>query len=228
MLYAESESGQKEFAFPGSRGLCQSCGRILIAKCGRIRIWHWSHKSRVDCDPWFEPETPWHFGWKAPVNPTHVEVVFENHRADLVAKDATVIELQHSPISPSQIEEREKFYGEMIWIVDAERFSEHLVFVEKENYYSFRWKWPRRCWMFAKKPVFLDLGNGCLFEIKKIHPGKPRTFETFFDDAGNYVMGYYSSKKVCAGWGTFIRKEVFMQIYFRGLLKSSEEIQAEA
>jgi competence CoiA-like predicted nuclease len=227
MLYAETEFGQKEFAMPGLRGLCPSCKQPLVAKCGRIKVWHWSHTNRIDCDAWFEPITPWHLGYQSLIVSSNVEVIFSNHRADLVAADRTVVELQHSPISPTQIEEREKFYGEMIWIVDAERFSENLVFVKKDNYYTFRWKWPRRSWMFAKKRVFLDLCNECLFEIKKIHPGKPRTFETVFDEAGNYVMGYYSSKRACAGWGTFIRKDEFIQRYFEGLLKPIEEPKLE-
>jgi competence CoiA-like predicted nuclease len=27
----------------------------MIAKCGRIYIWHWAHDGS-DCDPWHEPE----------------------------------------------------------------------------------------------------------------------------------------------------------------------------
>jgi hypothetical protein len=42
------------------------------------------------------------------------------HRADVVTASGGVVELQHSPISPEVIAEREAFYGErMAWIFDA-------------------------------------------------------------------------------------------------------------
>jgi competence protein CoiA len=210
MLYAENEFGEKHVAQPDSMGVCPTCRQLLIPKCGQIKIWHWSHKRRSDCDPWFEPETRWHLDWKAQVSPGNVEVNFGDHRADLVAIDGTVIELQHSQISPAEIQIRESFYGDMIWILDGSVFEDHLVFRDKGTYYSFRWKWPRKCWEFAKQPVFFDLGKGSLFEIKKMHPSKPSRF----------VEGYSLSRKPCAGWGRFIRKSDFMGMYFRKLLKT--------
>lgn len=219
MLYAETSLGQKQFALPELIGQCPSCRHSMLAKCGRIRVWHWSHRKGKDCDPWFEPETGWHLCWKSYVVASHVEVVFANHRADLVTSDGAVVELQHSPVSPSVIEEREKFYKNMLWIVDASVFVDNLQFREKESYYTFKWKWARSCWSFATKPVYLDIGNGCLFEIKKMHAGSPRAFKLVCDTTGKPVAGYHVSRKVCAGWGRFIQKSEFLAEYFAGLLR---------
>jgi competence protein CoiA len=219
MLYAKTSFGQKQLALPGLSGQCPTCDEPMVAKCGRIRIWHWSHRQGKDCDTWFEPETDWHLLWKSQVLPSNIEVIIENHRADLLTTDGTVVELQHSSISPLLIEERESFYKTMLWIVDASPFVNHLQFSEKETYYTFKWKWGRACWSFARKAVYLDIGNGSLFEIKKMYPGTPRDFKLVSDNSGRPLMGYYVSRKVCAGWGRFIRKEEFLAKYFAGLLR---------
>jgi hypothetical protein len=157
--------------------------------------------------------------------------MFTSHRADLVTSRGTVVELQHSPISPTVIEAREKFYNNMLWIVDASQFVDHLKFTERDNYYTFRWKWARLCWSFARKSVYLDIGNGCLFEIKKMHAGSPRAFKLICDTTGKPVAGYQVSRKVCAGSGRFIRKDEFLEAYFPGLLRrpsSSQERCADS
>lgn len=101
---------------------CSGCGDDVIAKCGEIKIWHWAHVNK-ECDSWYEPESAWHIGWKSLAPPDNQEVVIGPHRADIRTSKGTVIELQHSPISPEEIREREQFYGDMIWIFDASAFS---------------------------------------------------------------------------------------------------------
>ena len=51
-------------AQPKLSGLCCCCSMPVIAKCGRQKMWHWAHKSKTDCDNWWEPETEWHRNWK--------------------------------------------------------------------------------------------------------------------------------------------------------------------
>jgi len=99
----------------------------LIGKFGTIVKPHWAHKSGVDCDNWGEPEGPWHLGWKSLVKPEFCEVTIRGlrdgsecfHRADVQNDRGTVIELQHSAISPETIAQREAFYGRMVWVFDA-------------------------------------------------------------------------------------------------------------
>lgn len=57
--------GEKREAEPGLKGLCLGCGQEMITHCGAIRVHHWTHKGRRNCDIWWENETPWHRGWKS-------------------------------------------------------------------------------------------------------------------------------------------------------------------
>ncbi len=119
MMYADTALGRAEAA-PGLEGTCPSCGHPCRPKCGEITVWHWAHHARADCDPWAEPMTEWHLGWQAAVPPERREVVMGPHRADIVTASGGVVEIQHSPVSPAVIAEREKFYGgQMAWIFDA-------------------------------------------------------------------------------------------------------------
>jgi len=121
----------KTLPTPKTTGLCPGCGADVIAKCGEVKTHHWAHKSLVECDSWWENEGPWHQQWKAEAggnDPARIEVTIKDpesgrwHRADALSPDGWVIELQHSPISPADIRERESFYSThaqgMIWIFD--------------------------------------------------------------------------------------------------------------
>ena len=119
MMYADTAEGRVEAA-PGLTGTCPSCGYPCRPKCGQLVIWHWAHHARADCDPWAEPMTEWHLGWQRAVPPERREVVMGPHRADIVTASGGVVEIQHSPIPPGVIGEREAFYGaQMAWIFDA-------------------------------------------------------------------------------------------------------------
>lgn len=162
---------------------CPGCGKNVIAKCGNIKVHHWAHESGIDCDPWWEPETPWHRYWKNLVPKKQQEVTIANHRADIVRKDGMVVELQHSSISSEDIIAREKCYGNMIWLFDGRHFSEkydrtlhcetpgwpvtksgRFQVWEKYNpnydqtYFTFRWSRPKTTLQFCKKPIIIDMG----------------------------------------------------------------------
>jgi len=64
-------------------------------------------------------EGNWHRGWKEDFGIEFSEKTIGNNRADIVAPDGTVIELQHSSISEWEIAKRESAYGKMAWIVDS-------------------------------------------------------------------------------------------------------------
>lgn len=114
---------------PGLKGSCPRCGQSTIAKCGSQLTWHWSHKGRRHCDPWWENETEWHRAWKA-YFPDHMhevvhfdEMTGEKHIADLKTDRGLVIEIQHSAMPVEELEAREAFYKNMIWIVDGRPFA---------------------------------------------------------------------------------------------------------
>ncbi len=116
-------------ATKGAKGLCPVCGSELIAKCGTVKINHWSHKAIRKCDPWWENETEWHRAWKNnfPIEWQECilwdEITGEKHIADLLTSDNLVIEFQHSHIDPIERAKREKFYQNMVWVVDGTRLK---------------------------------------------------------------------------------------------------------
>lgn len=127
MKFALSESGTKIEPSKGIKGICPICKEPLIAKCGKIKVHHWAHKSGTECDPWSSPETPWHRNWKNCFPKEWQEVLCEVegsteiHRADVKTSDDLVLEFQHSPIEDEEKLKRESFYQNMFWIVDLHK-----------------------------------------------------------------------------------------------------------
>ena len=77
------------------------------------------------------------------------------HRADIMGNGGLVVELQHSSISPEEIQQREAFYGNMIWLFDA-TFRFRVVLSKEMAFFAFgRTKHIAAC----RKPVFLDFGR---------------------------------------------------------------------
>lgn len=182
MRLALVEGGRAE-AQPGLRGHCPRCSGETVAKCGRVKVWHWAHKGKPPCDPWWESETEWHRAWK---NQFPVEwqeyvaadpVTGEKHIADVKTPHGLVIEFQHSPIDPNEIRAREAFYGNMIWIVDGTRgpldhdyFKMGLSGPIEHNplAYAVQWWGKSRLlhnWGQVGAKVFLDFGTHLLFRL---------------------------------------------------------------
>lgn len=159
MKYALLADGSRSQAMKGASAFCPLCRGAVRAKCGRIKVHHWAHILGSDCDPWAEPESDWHRDWKGVFPAERVEVAFGPHRADILAWDGTVIELQNSAISPDEIEERERFYRRMIWVINGAKFSDRLFITKHrgKKEVTFRWKNFQPRWLFARKPIFIDL-----------------------------------------------------------------------
>lgn len=172
MLHAHDGDGRRIAARPGLAAVCPNCGEPVVAKCGEIVAHHWAHRGNLDCDPWAEHESYWHFMWKACVDPANVEVLYKGHRADIMHR-GYVIELQHSTISPADIREREQAYGRMIWLFDGTDLADRLELRDRGNHLTFRWKWPRKSYASCKQRCLVDLGSRGLLEIKKIHLDSP-------------------------------------------------------
>jgi competence protein CoiA len=98
----------------------------MVAKCGEVRVWHWAHKGRLLCDPWWENETKWHRDWKDEFPADWQEIVHaagdgERHIADVKTDGGWVIEFQNSHIQPEERRSRETFYPKLIWVVNGTR-----------------------------------------------------------------------------------------------------------
>jgi len=119
----------KTEAQKGFKGVCPTCGAALIPKCGDYIIHHWAHKGKKNCDPWWESETEWHRAWKNnyPIEWQEVSAIdektSEKHIADVCTPNNLVIEFQHSHLDPEERTSREKFYKNMVWVVDGTRLK---------------------------------------------------------------------------------------------------------
>jgi competence protein CoiA len=119
-------NGQRQEAQPSLSGKCPVCDQPTVAKCGEVKIWHWAHKGRRTCDPWWEKETEWHRAWKAQFPEDWQEVVHkadsgEKHIADVKTDQGWVIEFQHSYLGPDERRSRDAFYPKLVWVVDGAR-----------------------------------------------------------------------------------------------------------
>lgn len=139
----------------------------MVAKCGELVSWHWAHRAR-DCDPWSEGESAWHLAWKRRAEPSACEVVIGAHRADVRTSSGVVVELQHSPLAPAMIAEREAFYGGLVWIFDAADFE--LSLYPTGAAVTFSWRRPRRSLLSVTKPMYWDLGHDFALQVTKLLP----------------------------------------------------------
>lgn len=177
-------NGMKVEATPKAKGICSNCRSELIARCGRVKVWHWAHKGFPPCDPWWEAETKWHRNWKSCFpkewqEVSHVDpVTGEKHIADVKTPFGLVIEFQHSPIKPEECASRERFYKKMIWVVDGNRaqsdryyFEAGLRQLEKDRVkFQIRWEGPSgllRNWSESRSKVFIDFGQEWFWKLVK-------------------------------------------------------------
>jgi len=119
-------NNEKVEATKGAKGTCPSCGSDLIAKCGELKVNHWSHKGNRNCDPWWENETEWHRSWKGYFPKEWQEIVYfaesgEKHISDIKTKNGWVLEFQHSFLNPEERQSRDYFYKLLVWVVDGTR-----------------------------------------------------------------------------------------------------------
>jgi hypothetical protein len=187
MLYAIDGNGERIPPVKHAKALCPGCKQPVLARCGDVNVDHWAHVNGCECDPWHEPETQWHITWKMQFEEHCREVVLPPHRADVCAtrvrtnrEARTVVELQHSPIEPAEIREREVFYfdqcNHMVWVIDARDITQNFEFGRPDTLNggatirtTFRWKWFRKSWGTVHvAPRYLDFGDE-LWKIEQIN-----------------------------------------------------------
>jgi competence protein CoiA len=172
MRFALVDNKQEE-AKTGLKGVCPGCSQPLIAKCGNQRVHHWAHTGNKMCDSWWEAETEWHRRWKDNFPKEWQEVFLpdkqtgEKHIADVRTNHGLVVEFQHSHIHPEERSSRERFYRNMVWVVDGRRLKrDYSRFLkEKEDFRPIRkgvfkvW-FPEACfptaWLNSRVPILFD------------------------------------------------------------------------
>lgn len=133
MLYGITLSGTKikasaENKVKGINAYCPfcdwpKCETPLVYNIVKVKTNdYFSHYPGTACDG-YGKETDWHISWKKSVDKEFCECLLEKdgkkHIADIKNADDLVIELQHSPINPDVINDREEFYDNMVWLYDA-------------------------------------------------------------------------------------------------------------
>jgi hypothetical protein len=138
------------------RSSCPSCDAELIAKCGHIVSWHWAHIA-ADCDPWSEPESEWHIGWKDRFEAAGatVEVVMGEHRADVVTPDGGIVELQGGYLPAEDIVQREAFYGPTLTWIYRCHWRDRLQF----GRYGFWWRNGAKSMTLHQQPLWWHVGD---------------------------------------------------------------------
>ena len=130
MLFALDQNNQRISPQKGISAICPICKAEVVSACGDINIHHWRHLNLKNCDSWIEPETEWHRYWKSKFPNDWQEIVInkynEVHRADVQTSSGLVLELQNSSISNRTIQEREDFYENMIWLINAKIFAQNF------------------------------------------------------------------------------------------------------
>jgi competence protein CoiA len=212
MLYAVSRDNQRIIADKGVTGYCPSCGEKLLPKCGDIITHHWAHQSGTDCDSWSEPESEWHLAWKELAGAEHCEIKMDNHRADIVGRNGVVIELQHSSLSWDDVSEREEFYGEMVWVIDAEEFWDRIEIKQGQVVHPFVFHRPRK-WLYAiTRPMFLDYGYNNLFQIISLEETEYEYTRTVWQNG--LPKQITTDAHGCEGKGRYVAREEFIRMYF--------------
>jgi competence CoiA-like predicted nuclease len=118
-------NAQRAEATKGARGICPACGSEMIAKIYKKKVDHWAHKSKQNCDIWWENETEWHREWKNCFDAEWQEVVHKDeitgeiHIADVTTPHGWTIEVQHSPMSDEERKARNSFYKKITWVIDG-------------------------------------------------------------------------------------------------------------
>ena len=185
-------NGERVRPEPHLKGVrCPKCDTELVAKCGKIRAFHWAHKNKLQCDDWMEDDNEWRDSWLNEFEDDWQESLIDrggvSHFADSETDKNTIILLHQSRLTPEIIREREDFYRTPVWIFNAglhkQDVSRFLKAFEKD------WiRYPkiqniknpflmisefhvenvfRKEWLSARFPVFLD------YSTAKDVQGKP-------------------------------------------------------
>lgn len=171
-------------AASGDRGKCPLCGAEMVAKVGEVKVPHWSHFGKRVCDDWYQPKGPWHIAWQNQFDPSWQECPKVKHDmrhiADVYTPSGWTVEFQMSKILEPERRARESFYGDMIWVVAAEKEGSFGFTAESIKYWTKGMKtvdgavyrlfddnyrvFPR-AWRSRKKLVFFDTDPQCVDDI---------------------------------------------------------------
>lgn len=137
---------------------CPYCGVPLIVKKGEIRQHHFAHSVNHRCtDSWERKDeydmSEWHNEWQSCFPEENQEIKLAlgdtKHRADIVV-NRTVIEFQHSLLSPQSFDDRNNFYlnlnYKVTWMFDIRDLVEdgRITYESFDSGLEFSWTNPKK------------------------------------------------------------------------------------
>ena len=170
MQYAMTSSFEKILPSKGLAAICPQCENEVIAKCGNINVWHWAHKTLLNCKYFERNETEWHRNWKARFLEEYREIRFPAydsegkktaHIADVYLRNIDLaIEFQHSRITYEECIQRNEFYadnGGIDWIIDISdanyTFNKNVVLKDANPSYDHKKETELREELFRLKEI---------------------------------------------------------------------------
>lgn len=182
---------------------CPTCGAVLITRKGDIRQYHFAHKpGRLCSDSWERSQSHnydtshWHNEWQSKFPAVNQEVILAlgdtKHRADVMI-DRTIVEFQHSIISPLAFDDRNNFYlnlgDKVVWLFDVSELVKtgKMIFEAYNNRLHFCWKNPKRT--FNK----YDLNSGCIDLFFQISDGEENSIVKVVEVSINGFESFYST-----------------------------------
>lgn len=201
MKFAVDTDGKRiQATVSGARANEPGTNWPVVAKVGEVMMPHWARLPGGTPDPWSEPETEWHRTWKERLVPDDwQEYTFPGgqHRADAIGAGGVVVEFQHSSIDPLTIRARETYYlahaKGLVWVFDAQGWAldkETLLKAKDGKAIEIRWRSPRMSLFEVSCPMYLDVGNGMMFEVQHISTASPYTVTVLPIKTGEFVATF--------------------------------------
>lgn len=154
---------------------CPACGKPVILKSGIQNADHFAHIANECVDAWNYDMSEWHIKMQRFFPADAREVVIKHkgiiHRADVLIEN-TVIEMQHSPISAEEFNNRNEFFTSLgyrvTWIFDVRdrKYNDQIQYLDEDTCTKFKWSHPMRIFEVLDKrftdydksfAVYLDL-----------------------------------------------------------------------
>ncbi len=167
MIFAEDQYYHRIKATKDREGFCPITHVKLVACVGKIIAPYWRYPKGFDRGE-SAPETQWHIDSKLQFPEEFIEVVVDNHRADIQTPHH-IVEVQHSSINYKDMLKREEAYGpEMIWLFDMREPFKNKSFSHPnqdgipdpiERFVNLRWKHPSKAKLMSSRDCWFDFGN---------------------------------------------------------------------
>lgn len=184
---------------------CPSCHEELIIRNGSVRIQHFAHKNKCDCDDYDNDMSEWHRNWQKKFPLRNREVVLkldidndyslfaENCKKIIRRTDVLcygyAIEFQNSPISREEFNERTWFYNHLgkkvIWIFNMINEYESNKIECYDEWHNSRGDGGKYSWKYASK-TFKNYNSSdkdviLIFQISEIDKDEEDSEQCYFE-----------------------------------------------